>query len=83
MNLRNNYSFFNITKNLYVRSSSVIGIFDLDTATMSKNTRNFLRTAQDNNDLITISGDIPKSFVVTDSKIYLVQFSSSSLAGRS
>ena len=86
MKSQNNFSFLNITKNLYLKSSSVIGIFDLDSSTVSKSTRIFLRKCQEEKKLISVSSDIPKSFIITkdndEEKVYFVQFSSSSLAGR-
>lgn len=86
MKSQNNFSFLNITKNLYLKSSSVIGIFDLDSSTVSKSTRIFLRKSQEEKKLISVSSDIPKSFIITkdndEEKVYFVQFSSSSLAGR-
>ena len=86
MKSQNNFSFLNITKNLYLKSSSVIGIFDLDSSTVSKSTRIFLRKSQEEKKLISVSSDIPTSFIITkdndEEKVYFVQFSSSSLAGR-
>ncbi len=72
-----------------VKKSDIIGIFDLDTATVSKRTRIYLRRAEINNELITITNELPKAFVVTQrqkgapKKIYISQLSSVTLLKRS
>ena len=42
----------------------IIGIFDLDNTTVSKITRDMLRTNEKNGNIVTVGTDIPKSFVV-------------------
>ena len=39
-----------------VRSRDVLGIFDLDSTTVSKHTRKFLEKAEKNGDVITVRG---------------------------
>ena len=77
--------FLHLGENKTVKKSDVVGIFDSDTATVSKTTRNFLKDADRRGALETV-GDIPKSFTVTqnkkDEKIYFSQLSSKTLAGR-
>ena len=46
-----------------VRSGDVIGIFDIDNTTVSKNTRGFLYSAQKNGAVVDISDELPKSFL--------------------
>lgn len=64
----------------------VIGIFDLDTTTVEKSTRKFLKTAQNKQEVITVSAELPTSFVLCGkkgkSKIYLSQISSTTLYKR-
>lgn len=47
-----------------VRSRNVLGIFDLDSTTVSKHTRKFLEKAEKNGGVITVSYELPKSFAV-------------------
>lgn len=66
-----------------VSFNEIVGIFDLDTTTVSKTTRDFLNKAEKNKRVINVSQDIPKSFVICsdgkNEKIYLSQISGISL----
>ncbi len=70
-----------------VKEEEIIGIFDLDSTTVSKHTRKFLNVAEKNKKVINVSFELPKSFVVCsknkESKIYISQLSSSTLQKRS
>ena len=70
-----------------VREADIIGIFDLDSTTISKHTRKFLNLAEKNKKVINVSYELPKSFIVCSnkktSKIYISQISSSTLLKRS
>lgn len=70
--------------NRIIRTRDIIGIFDMDSATMTSATRDFLKKAEKEGRVITVKEDIPKSFIVTsdENKIYISQISSSALAGR-
>lgn len=69
-----------------VPACSVVGIFDLDNATVSKHTRAFLAAAQDENIVINVSEDLPRSFVICmeDNKthVYISQISPQTLLKR-
>ncbi|MBR4073699.1 MAG: DUF370 domain-containing protein [Clostridia bacterium] len=71
-----------------VKTDDVIGIFDLDNATLSRHTRNFLAVSEKNRDVINVSYELPKSFIVCKGKrdkrqkIYISQISSSTLLKR-
>ncbi len=79
-----------------MRSRRVIGIFDMDTATVCVSTRNFLSRMQKEGRVRDTDGDIPKSFILADkeitkkkektkkkeSEITLCKFSSGVLFGR-
>ena len=47
-----------------VKKEEIIGIFDLDTATVSRHTRKYLNIAQKNGDVVYVTNELPKSFVV-------------------
>ena len=47
-----------------IRTRDLIGVFDLDSATVSKDTKEFLRRCEDNDMVTNVSSDLPKSFVL-------------------
>ncbi len=56
--------YLNLGNDMAVRSSSVIGIFDLDNTSTSKRTREFLAAAEKEGQVVPCD-DLPKSFVLT------------------
>ncbi len=74
--------FFTVTPDFSVDEREIVGIFDLDESTRSPITRRFLRESQKKGILDTQSRDIPKSFLVCDRFVCLIQTSSASLVGR-
>ena len=80
--------YLHIGKDTVLNTEEVIGIFDLDTATISKNTRRYLADAEKNGEVINVTRDLPKSFIVCRKKgggkvIYISQISSTTLLKRS
>lgn len=71
-----------------VKTKDIIGIFDMDTSTVSKNTRDYLSKAEKSGEVVTISYDLPKSFIVVNHKktkektVYISQISSATLNKR-
>lgn len=66
-----------------MRAETVIGIFDMDTATTSAATKEFLSSAQSEGRVVLTTYELPKSFILTaDDMVTLSQLSPSSLAGR-
>ncbi len=81
--------YIHIGQEIAIHSDDIIGIFDLDTATVAKRTRDFLDKAEKNGDIFTIAEDLPKSFIVCRAPwrkskkiIYLSQISSQTLLHR-
>ena len=69
--------------NRMIRTRTIIGVFDMDTATMTGATRDFLRKAERSGRMINVKDDIPKSFVLTeDGSVYVAQISTAALVGR-
>ena len=70
-----------------VKEEEVIGIFDLDTSTVSKHTRNYLNKKEKEKKVINVSFELPKSFILVgdkqNEKIYISQISSATLNKRS
>ena len=75
-----------IGSDMSVRDKSIIGIFDLDNTTYSKHTRKFLAEAEKNGEVITVTEDLPKSFLLTSEfgmdRVYLCQFNAATLEKR-
>ncbi len=69
-----------------VKTDSIIGIFDLDNSTISKHTRNFLTQAEKNKEVVNVSYELPKSFIVClekeGRKVYISQISCNTLYKR-
>jgi len=70
-----------------VRSRHVIGIFDTDNTTLSKNTRDYLSRAEKEGRVVSITYELPKSFVVCQDEqgketVYLSQLSAATLRKR-
>ena len=74
--------YLGVSQSTSVKVESIIGIFDMDTSTISPDTRSFLRASQGSGRLVSKVSDIPKSFVLTDESVYLSQLSSQTLYGR-
>jgi len=56
---------FHLAPSALLPRDSVVGIFDLDTATVSRHTRDFLRRAQEGGCVVAAGEDLPQSFIVT------------------
>ncbi|MDE7390042.1 MAG: DUF370 domain-containing protein [Lachnospiraceae bacterium] len=69
-----------------ILKKNVVGIFDMDTATISKHTKNYLALAEKEGRVVNVSYELPKSFVVSlensVAKIYISQISSQTLSKR-
>ena len=66
----------------------IIGIFDMDTSTLSKTTCAYLAACEKKGRVINVSMELPKSFVLCQSDtgevtVYISQISSSTLLKRS
>ena len=69
-----------ITKEKFIKQKDIIGVFDLDTSTISGITKSFLSRAEKNNKTIGIN-TLPKSFVLTGDNINNKIYFSSSMTG--
>lgn len=78
--------YLHLGENIVVRTDSIIGIFDMDTSTISKWTKDYLSNATKNKRVINVSMELPKSFVVCNEnneiKVYVSQISSQTLMKR-
>lgn len=79
--------YIHLGQDTLVKKKDIIGIFDLDTATVSKRTRDYLSNAEKKGMVINVSTELPKSFIVcqhkNEKKIYISQISTATLLKRS
>jgi len=75
--------------NKLIRTKDIIGIFDMDNATMEADTRTFLKHVQRDGALEISKNEIPKSFILYDKNknrkqtaVCISQLSTVSLASR-
>ena len=67
-----------------LRTRDILGVFDLDTATISKHTRDFLAKAEHEGRVTNVSPELPKSFIVTaGGGVFISQISAATLKKRS
>ncbi len=78
--------FVHLGKSESVRENDVVGFFDMDAATVSPITRDFLKKMQSEMKTVNLCADIPQSFVLTDNEytesVYITQFAATTLAER-
>ncbi len=69
-----------------IKTDDIIGIFDLDTSTVSKHTRDYLSLCEKKKEAVTVSYELPKSFILCNNKegqkIYICQLSSKTIQKR-
>ena len=79
--------FLHLGQDTVVSFDEIIGIFDMDNTTVSKNTRKFLNLAERRGEVVNVSYELPKSFIICnrkkENKVYISQISSSTLQKRS
>lgn len=79
--------YLHLGQDTVIRSDEIVGIFDLETSTISKITRTYLANCQKKDVVRTVSSDLPKSFVLCckpgeQERVYLSQISSTTLLKR-
>ena len=78
--------FLHIGGEIAIPYKNIIAMLDIDITTISKDTREFLKIAEEEGFIESVSEDLPKSFVVTEtnkrSKIYLTPISTATLKKR-
>ena len=79
--------YLHLGQDTVVRLDEIVGIFDMETATISKHSRQFLADAEKGGRVFNVSLELPKSFVVCmdddgTETVYISQISSSPLLRR-
>lgn len=80
--------FLHLGQDTIITTDEIIGIFDLDTSTVMKSTRDFLSMMTKAKKVVNVSYELPKSFVLTydektkEKKMYISPISSMTLLKR-
>lgn len=78
--------YLHLGQDTIINFKDIIGIFDMDTTTVSKHTRNYLAIAEKKGKVFNVSLELPKSFVVCGKgdniTVYISQLSSTTLLKR-
>ena len=78
--------YLHIGKNKNVKLSDIVGIFDTDSATISKNTKNYLSGCERRGETVNVTSELPKSFVLVSGKgkntVYFSQLAVKTLCQR-
>lgn len=80
--------YLHLGNGIVVKEKDIIGVFDLEKSTIDRDTRDFLKNAQDLDQVINVSMELPKSFCVCwgntkkNQKVYISQISTTTLQKR-
>ena len=78
--------FLHLGRDVIVETESIVAVLDMDTATGSKKTKEFLRVAEKSGRLFVVTDELPKSAVVCLENgvqtVYICQISSKTLGKR-
>lgn len=80
--------FLHLGQDTIITTDELVGIFDIDTTTVSKATRTYLSSKEKNGNVVNVSYELPKSFIVTFDKktktktVYISPISSVTLLKR-
>ncbi len=79
--------YIHIGQDILLKKKDIIGVFDLDTSTVMKKTRDFLNTAEKRGQVSVVGFDLPKTFILAgykqNTKVYISQISTTTLLKRS
>ena len=77
--------YLSIGNDMAVRDTAIVGIFDMDNTSTSKRTREFLKKAEEQGEVIPCD-DLPKAYVVTAEygfhRVHLTSLNSATLEKR-
>ena len=78
--------YLHLGNDVTVNLKSVVGIFDMDNTTVSYQTRDFLSKAQKDENVVDVTEDLPKSFIITEENgkvsVYISSLASRTLLKR-
>lgn len=65
-----------------INTKDIIGIFDMDTSTVNKASRDFLSKAEKEKRVVYVNYELPKSYIVCKNKIYICPLNTITLLKR-
>lgn len=68
--------------NTAISTRDIIGVFDMDTSTVNKATRDYLTKAEKEKRVIYVNYELPKSFIVCRDKIYVCPLNTATILKR-
>lgn len=78
--------FVNLENDISIKKTEIIGIFNIDTATVSPVTRDFIKKENGDMKIVYASKRVPESFVLTHNgyseNVYMSSFSVDTVLGR-
>lgn len=78
--------YLHLGKDTSIEINNIVGIYDMDTSTVSKHTREFLRVCEKENRIVNVSFELPKSYILYDFSgeysVYLSPLNSATLLKR-
>lgn len=79
--------FLHLGSNISVHINDIVGIFDLDNASTSRITRDFLKAAEQDGMVVPVGSELPKSLVVccpqgSWQRVYISPLAPATLLGR-
>ena len=78
--------YLHVGKEILLKTDDIVGIFDLDTVTVTKLGRDYINRASLEGKVINVTYDLPKSFVLTkeegEEKLYISQLAPATLLKR-
>ncbi len=78
--------YLHLGNDVVLRKDEIIAIFDMDNTTVSKHSRNFLSEAEKEGQVIDITDDLPKSYIVSgfgdEIRVFISSVSSKTLYKR-
>lgn len=74
--------YLNLGREAALLGRCVIGVFDLDNASQTRDTRRFLAESERRGEVISEGDALPRSFVLTDEAVILTSITTGTLARR-
>ena len=75
-------AYLHLGSDVTVHSGDIIGMFDIERTTVNKSVNEFLKAAQKSGRIYYVSLDLPKSFALTEDKVYVTNVSTGTLKKR-
>ena len=78
--------YLHLGQDTVVRLDEIVGIFDIENASISRHTKRYLANADQHGRVVNVSTELPKSFIVCEQNrrgtVYISQISSQTLKKR-